>query len=106
MNKENIIIGTELKININIDPIEDLTMDEYDFKAVFYSHSSRQKEIKKEEMIRIDKNNYVALVDSTNLGAGELRCKIIAYLPDDDFPDNTRTEVVCIDTGINIIKAI
>jgi hypothetical protein len=57
-------------------------------------------------MIRVDSNNYIVLVDTNEVGAGDLKCKVTAYIPDGDFPDELRTEVVNIDTGINIIKSL
>lgn len=31
MERETVYIGTEIKLNINIQPIRDITMDNYDF---------------------------------------------------------------------------
>ena len=62
--------------------------------------------IAKRDAIRIDENNYVLLVDTEELGAGDVKCKITAYIPDFDFPDTLRTEVSLIDTGLNVIKTI
>jgi hypothetical protein len=102
----NIFIGTELKLNINIEPMGEVTMDDYDWFVEVYCSAKRIVVIKKQDAIRIDDNNYVVLVDSAELGAGELKCKIYAHIPDSDFEDNTRTEVSMISTGINIIKTL
>jgi hypothetical protein len=99
-------IGTELKLNIHIEPIGDTTMDDYNFEVEVYCSPKRPIIIPKANAIRIDSDNYVVLVDTNVVGAGDLKCKVTAQVPDGDFPDLLRTEVVCIDTGINIIKAI
>lgn len=99
-------IGTELKLNIHIEPIGKITMDDYDFEVEVYCSPKRPIIISKANAIRIDGDNYVVLVDTNVVGAGDLKCKVTAQMPDSDFPDKLRTEVVCIDTGINIIKAL
>lgn len=100
-----VFYGTELKLNINIEPIDGMTMDDYDFFIeVFGQWTKENIKIRKGEAIRIDENNYVVRLDTTKLGLGGLSCKVTAYLPDDDFEDGLRTEVVCIDTGITVAK--
>lgn len=99
-------VGTELKLNVNIEPIGDITMDDYDFFVEVYCSIKRVLTIHKKDAIRIDENNYVVLVDTAQTGAGDLKCRVTAYIPDEDFADGLRTEVVGFDTGINIIKHI
>lgn len=106
MKNESPFIGTELKLNIHIEPIGDTTMDDYDFEVEVFCSPKKPIIIPKENTIRVDSDNYVVLVDTNIVGAGDLKCKVTAQVPDWDFPDQLRTEVVCIDTGINIIKAI
>lgn len=102
----NIFIGTELKLNINIEPMGEFTMDDYDWSVDVYCSAKRIVVIKKEDAIRIDSNNYVILVDSSELGAGDVKCKFTAHIPDFDFSDTLRTEVAIMDTGLNIVKTI
>jgi hypothetical protein len=104
--KNKIFIPTELKLNIHIEPIGDVTMDDYDFDVEVYCSPVRAIKVNKSEALRIDSDNYVVLVDTKVVGAGDLKCKVIAYIPDGDFPDSLRTEVVCIDTEIDVEKGI
>lgn len=97
-------IGTELKLNINIKPIGSITMDDYDFYVEIYCHTKKVIVIQKKDAIRVDENNYIVLVNSSEIGAGEVKCKVTAYIPDGDFNDGLRTEVVEVITGITIIK--
>lgn len=101
-----VFIGTELKLNIHIDNIEDITMDDYDFEVELYCSPKKSITVAKSSAIRIDESNYVVLVDTNIIGAGELKCKVSAQIPDGDLPDNLRTEIVGVETGINIVKAI
>ena len=100
-----IFLGTELKLNINIEPIDNTSMDDYDFTVDVYCSPQKSITITKNDAIRIDKNNYIILVDTTQLGTGNIKCKVTAYIPDEDFAnDFTRTEVVCINTNIKIVE--
>lgn len=100
----NIFIGTELKLNINIKPIGQVTMDDYDFEVEVYGPSKIPVIIPKSKAIRVDNSNYIVLVDTNTTKTGALKCKVKALIPDEDFHDKLRTEIVCIDTGINVIK--
>lgn len=106
MKNESPFIGTELKLNIHIEPIGEITMNDYDFEVEVYCSPKRPVMATKKDMIRIDSNNYVVLVDTNEVGAGELKCKVTAHIPDADFEDGFRTEIAAIDTGISIIKAL
>ena len=99
-------LGTELKLNINIEPMGDTTMDDYDFIVDAYCSVKKTISIPKKDAIRVDENNYMVLVDTNLIGSGRLKCRITAYVPDADFDDGLRTEVAGIDTGIEIQKHI
>lgn len=106
MNRQKIFLGTELKLNIHIDPVGELTMDDYEFTVEVYCSAKKVISVSKNDAIRNDDSNYVILIDTANLGVGDLKCKVYAYIPDYDFDDFIRTEVVGIDTGITITKTI
>lgn len=99
-------IGTELKLNIHIESIGSITMDDYKFEVETYCIPAKTIVTNKNDMIRVDSNNYIVLVDTNEIGVGKLRCKVTAYIPDADFNDGFRTEVVNIDTGIEILRSI
>lgn len=103
-------MGTELKLNVSIDPIGDLSMDSYDFEIEFFTSKQRYKKrvfkkggkgIKKE-----DSNNYICCLNTTDVGSGVLVCRIVAYLPDSDFDDGLRTEIVEFNTKIEIVSKV
>lgn len=96
--------GTELKLNIGIEPIGGLTMDEYDFSIEVYCFQNKAIKFGKADTIRVDANNYMVLVDTSALGAGELKCKVTAQIPDGDFKDGIRTEIAYVDTNITIVR--
>lgn len=100
---DNVVLGTEVKLNISIENIGELTMDGYDFTCEFFCFPAKKVVLKKEDLVRVDNANYIALVDTMPIGTGELRCKIVAMLPDGDCADGLRTEVLVMKTGINIV---
>lgn len=99
-------LGTELKLNIHIDPIDGVTMDDYDFTVELYCSPKRTIIIGKDDAIRTDEDNYIVCADTNLTGAGDLKCKVTAQIPDPDFEDSLRTEIVAVDTGITIVKAL
>lgn len=103
---ESPFIGTELKLNIHIEPMGQITMDDYDFSVEVWTSMKRIVTINKSQAIRIDDSNYVIIVDTAELGGGEVKAKVIAHIPDFDFPDTTRTEIVGMDVNIKVLKTI
>lgn len=108
MAQQKIFLGTELKLNINIEPINGVSMDEYDFEVelICGAFKTQRKIIKKSEAIRVDADNYIICFDTTEIGIGILKCKVTAYIPDGDFKDGKRTEIIENYTGIEIIKEL
>lgn len=99
-------IGTELKLNVNIEPIGDITMDDYDFEVDVYCSQKRITTIRKSEAIRVDDSNYIILVNTEPLGHGDVKVKVTAHIPDDDFDDGLRTEVVFLNADITVVKSV
>lgn len=100
-----IFLGTELKLNINIEPMGTTSMATYDFNIDVYTQSSNKHLIiEKADTKRVDDDNYVVIIDTEQIGAGRVMCKVTAYLPDGDFKDRNRKEIAVVDTGISIVK--
>lgn len=80
-----------------------MSMENYDFKLQCFTSARKVVTIDKAKAIKVDADNYKICVDTNGIGSGALRCRITAYLPDDDFPDKLRTEVVEVATNITIV---
>ena len=100
---------SEYKVNVHADPIDGYSMGDYDFEVRFFVYSNKMLTIKKREMIQHkvdgvpDKDNFIATLDTEKvmaLGKGTLKIRLIAHIPDADFPNGTRTEVDEITTKI------
>lgn len=105
MNSSNnvSISGTQVKLNIHIEPLGSLSMADYDFECKFFIFPKKFVLITKNDMIKVDNNNYLAMVDTTGLGTGQMHLTLTAFIPDTDF-ESVRREVVCVNTGINVVN--
>lgn len=98
-------IGTELKLNISMEPIDGFHLAEVDFMAEVFSHRrTGSVTISKDDAKKVDENNFIVCVDTKAVGPGRYYLKLTAYIPDLDFPDGLRTEVVTVPTGINVTE--
>ena len=94
-------LGTIYKLNIHIEGLP-TNMDDVDFTARFYCFRE-SIELSKENMIRIDEINYIAVIDSKKIGKGSIKMQIVVDVPDADVDGGIRTEIYTENTGI-IIK--
>ena len=100
-----IIRGTDIKFNLNILPIGGISMSSYDFRVVAYVKGTNQRiTIIKDSCAMEDDDNYTVPVDTTSLGLGELLLDVYAFIPDTDFNDGLRTEIVRLKTEIQIVQ--
>lgn len=101
-NTNKVFLGTQLKLNVNIEPIEEVSMSQYDWVIEAFCTPSNAVVINKNNAKRVDDNNYLIMIDTEKVGIGVLKCEVTAGLRDRDF--GTRTEVTVINTGIEIVK--
>ena len=98
-------LGTELKINVHVEPIDGYHMEDSDFACSFYVYEDRRVEVSKSSMQRVDSDNYMALLvsaDGRRIGSGRIMMEITAYVPDGDFADGVRIEKAVTCTGVTI----
>lgn len=96
--------GTDLKINVHMEPVDGYRMQDIDFTVCFFCHTNRYVQLAKEELTAVDEDNYIACVDSRKLGLGMVYMEFAAEIPDTDFQTAVRREVVTIPTGIRILQ--
>lgn len=102
-------LGIELKLNISIDPIDGIHMSEYDFEVSFFTRPSMVKVFRSRDtnttLKKIDDDNYLVILDTKDVGPGQLKVSITAYIPDtDEINDYVRTEIIRLDPKITIIR--
>lgn len=105
MNDNVVYLGSQIVLNVYIEPIDGVTAKNYDFDVSVYCTPKRAVVNSKEELFTVDDNNYLVLVDTEDIGIGLITCKVEAMLPDERFPNGVRREIKVINTGLNIVKA-
>lgn len=97
-------VGSQIKILIAATLPDNLTLFDVDFDVVVYNDDMKdqQKKYKKTECILTDDYDYVVLVDSDELGVGTYMVKLTVYIPDTDFPDGRRKEVIRINPNVKV----
>lgn len=98
------VIGTELKVNINVEPIDGIHLSQCDFTCTFFINPNKSIILNKDNLIQLDDDNYLALLNSEDLGIGTVKMTIRILVPDDNFKDGTRTEIETVCTDINITR--
>lgn len=97
-------VGSQIKILIAASLPDNLTLFDVDFDVVVYNDDKKdkQKKYKKTECILTDESDYVVLIDSDELGVGTYMVKLTIYIPDTDFPDGKRKEVIRINPNVKV----
>ena len=99
------IIGSEIKIKINVTDIDVCKFSATQFEAKFYTANiNRYHIIQKEQMTKIDDDTYICIVDSSITGLGVLNMQLTIYIPDDTCADGQRTEILRETTDVKIIE--
>lgn len=98
------VLGTELKISVHVDPIDGLHMSDYDFTCTFFVYKNKSVVVNKKDFTRVDDDNYITKVDTMKVGAGQLKMKFEADIPDSDMDDGFRKEVELVDLNVTIVS--
>ncbi len=94
-------LGTTYKLAVSVSGLEPESMDTVPFSCRFWTWNGGVT-LRKDEMVRLSANSYVAVVDSALLGRGTIKVETTVQIPDGDCPGGYRTEVYREDTGIRI----
>lgn len=96
------IIGSQFKINVYLEPIGNVHLEDCDFTCTFFTSHNKFIKVYKSDMIRADKDNFIALVDSSKLGVGTIKMTMEVDVIDSDFKSGVRKEIKTVCTGIKI----
>lgn len=91
-------IGTEFKMNVHMEPVGSIHLSDVDFECTFYVYTNRKVLVKKEEMVMVDEDNYIAVIDSQKIGVGRMSMTMKVWIPDADCKDGLRTDIVSVQT--------
>lgn len=91
--------GTQFVINVKMTPMDGVHMSDVEFKARFYVYQNKFLELDKSDMVKVDEDNYLALVDSAKVGKGQIKYRLFVNVPDEYWESGYRVvisdEVVC-----------
>lgn len=112
-----VIIGTELKLNVNVAEVDGKNMadSDYNFDIKIIGGSGSKKKVisfsKKDGVLSEglmkgdDEANYIVVFDTKELGIGKVICRVEAHIPDGSFKgDRRRTEIAEVNTGIEVVN--
>lgn len=99
---DDVFYGSTPKYKLSIDA--GIPMSDFDFE-VRLTRADRTLVVKKNDLRVTEEGDYLLCLDTTLLGAGEVKGVVTAYIPDRDFPDGIRKEVRIIDKPI-VIKPV
>lgn len=101
---EELILGTEAKINLTVHRIEGYNAYEYEWYVDVYTNPRRKVRVSKYGCTPIEPvtpreeddgtREFYVPVDTAELGVGEITADLVAHIPDSTFGDGLRTEVV------------
>lgn len=102
---DKVFLGTEVKLNLTIDPIGSNHMSNYDWEVKAWSNSRKYQNITSKEAYFSSGNSDSAIIeiDTAKLGAGQIKLKVTAKIPDGQSSGGYRTEVVVLNTNILIV---
>ena len=86
-------MGSDVKINIHVEPINGLSMQDYDFFVEVFCRAAKAIKIEKAKCIKEDADNYRITFNTSDIGVGAIKYRVTAFIPDSDFDDGVRTEV-------------
>ena len=102
---QTVTLGSDVKIEFTADLPDGLKLSDVDFtlKVINMSEKDVAIDVLKADCIETDEGkNYVALVDSDDLGIGTLMLRLTVMIPDTDYQSGTRKEVIKINPHIKI----
>lgn len=98
------ILGADITLNVSIEKINGLTMDDLDFKCLFFTTIGQCLQLDKSQLIRVDSSNYLACINTADLSCGKLFMRIYVKVPDSNYEKKHRLEIVNVDTGVLLVK--
>lgn len=97
-------LGSDVKILIDAELPDGLKMEDVSFTVTVYN--ANEKDVKKvypkAECLLTEYGNYIVLVDSEELGIGIYMVKATFHIPDTDYPNGYRKEVIRINPHVRV----
>lgn len=98
------ILGADITLNISIEKINGFTMDDLDFKCLFFTTVGQYLQLDKSQLVRVDSSNYLACINTIDFSCGKLFMRVYVKVPDSNYKKMHRLEIVSVDTGVLLVK--
>jgi hypothetical protein len=106
VEKNFFYLGADFKFNLHIDPIYNQKMSEFDFSVEVYCSPTKSLTFAKEDLTKIDDDNYAVCGNTADLGLGTIKMMITATVSDPDIEDTTRTLIEGVNTGFMVVRQL
>lgn len=93
--------GSDIKLSLSVDFGEDIEVIP-DFEVTFYMGMSHLT-LRKEQLIKVDDNTYLACIKAPRTQRGEIKAFIKAHYNDGDFEDGIHTIVEPIELNVKVV---
>lgn len=104
---ENVIIGTDKKLLVSIDPAGNTNIPQSNITVEYFCSESAIVTIQGADLkYSNDDSAYIVPIYTSRVGCGKLKCRVTVKLPDDAFENGTRSEIYEFVTGINIVPKL
>lgn len=100
-NDNVVYYGSDIKVGIHLD-LGGVAAETVPFEVEF-KVGNASLTLKKEQLIKVDENNYIACIKAPNTEKGALKAYVHAELPDTDFEDNVHNIITLATSNIVII---
>lgn len=98
-------VGSHLKMAVTANLGTGIHMADVDFTCEFFRKGAQRTQlIEKPQMTYVADDQYIAVVDTAVVGAGEYFLRFTALIPDPDIEGGMRRETVIIPTGIRVVQ--
>lgn len=105
--REPLYLGGVYPYTLSLSRLGALKMKDYDFTICYYCNPQRVVAVKKANAVKVDDDTYLVHVDTRLTGIGQLRFAVEAIIPDTDYADIKRPEIIDnIDSGADVIRSV
>lgn len=86
--------GTILKLNVRGLYLNTVNLSDVNFTCEFYAgNNSKSIIFTKRDLVPLAENEYLAIIDTSKLDTGKLKCRSKIYMPDGDTLEEARLEI-------------
>lgn len=101
----DVVKGTQAKIAFSAELPDELHMEDVDFtvQVTNVTRDTSSGVVQKSDCIKTGADGYVVLVDTDTLGIGDYMLRVTFQIPDTDYDEGYRQEVVIINPKVHVV---